>query len=199
MWLSPRAVTPSCLFRVVKTSQGGNETLWESNHQSQIPALLVPTQGLGLTVSDTVPGLQGRGLRQGTLLRVGNRGWGHPAAPWGWAAPSIPGAAGVSLPALTNPSPRVPRSRVRTWGETRTSGDLPGEPFQAPLRFCPGIPVTPRVEAGGSGEGAGHLHALPCDCGDLRQVGTGGFPGGETQAMSLLLRLEPAAAGLATR
>lgn len=145
MWLSPSPGTPSCLSGVGKTSQRGNETLWESNVQSQIPALLVPAQGLGLAVSATVPGLQGRGLRPGTLLRVGDRAWGHPAAPWGRAAPSIPGAAGFSPPALTNPSPCVPGLCVRTRGEARTSGDLRGEPFQDPLRFCPGTSVAPRV------------------------------------------------------
>lgn len=171
MGLSPSPGTPSSVFRAGKTSQGGNDTLWENNLQSQIPALLVPAQGWGLTGSDTVPVLQGRGLRQGTLLRVGDRDWGHPAAPRGWAALSIPGAAGVSVLALTNPSPRVSSPWVRTRG---TSADLRGEPSQAAVQFCPGTPVTPRVVAGSSGEGAGRLHALPFDCGDLRQAGAGG-------------------------
>lgn len=124
MWLSPSPGTPSCIFRVGKTSQGGNGTLWESNLQSQIPALLVPAQGLGLTVSDTVPELQGQGLRQGTLPRAGDRHWGHPAAQWGWAAPNIPGAAGVSVPALSNPSP----SAQSLCEDTRGAQDERGPP-----------------------------------------------------------------------
>lgn len=184
----PKPGTLSCLFRVGKTSQGGNETLWESNLQSQITALLVSAQGLGLTVSDTAPGLQGRGLRQGTLPRVGDRDWGHPAAQRGWAAPSIPGDAGISVPALTNPSPSP---HVRTRGKARTSRDSS---------------VNPSRLQSSSAQGGGRQQwrrsatsmIVPLTAGPFGRLELG-VPGRERQAMSPLLRPEPAAAGLAPR
>lgn len=135
MGLSPSPETPSSVFRVGKTSQGGNDTLWESNLQSQIPALLVLAQGWGLTVSDTVPVLQGRGLRQGTLLRVGDRDLGSPCSSMGLGCPQHPWGCG-SFYASTHQSlfPRV-----------QSLGEDTRDKWGPPRRTLPGSrPVLPR-------------------------------------------------------
>lgn len=135
------------------------------------PCPVGPCSGLGPDRLGHCPCAPGARLEAGDTAKGWGQRLGSPCSSTGLGCPQHPWGCGSFCPSTHQSlSPRV-QPLVRTRG---TSADLRGEPSQAAVQFCPGTPVTPRAVAGSSGEGAGRLHALPFDCGDLRQAGAGG-------------------------